>query len=193
VDLALAIERLRVDPRDRAAAAVVAERAAALAMATASAVLVEREAAADVAQEATLRVLQRMRQLDAPWRFDGWVHRIAVHAALDALRRRRRRGERPLETDAIEPTAPGITEPAARLEAQAASAAIETALRRLPDRQRVALVLRYVHDLTEEEVADALGVRLGTATSLLSRARAALRADPDVLALRPGASIEALP
>jgi DNA-directed RNA polymerase specialized sigma24 family protein len=46
----------------------------------------------------------------------------------------------------------------------------------LPPTQRAALTLRYVHDLTDDEIADALGCRPGTVRSLLSRGRAALRA-----------------
>jgi RNA polymerase sigma-70 factor (ECF subfamily) len=49
------------------------------------------------------------------------------------------------------------------------------ALADLPERQRIALALRYVHDLSEEEVAEALGCRPGTAASLLSRGRELLR------------------
>lgn len=48
-------------------------------------------------------------------------------------------------------------------------------LRMLPDRQRAALVLRYFHDLPDEEIGAALGCRLGTVRSLISRGLSALR------------------
>jgi RNA polymerase sigma-70 factor (sigma-E family) len=48
----------------------------------------------------------------------------------------------------------------------------------LPDRQRVAIVLRFYDDLPDEEIAEALGARLGTVRSLISRGLSALRADP---------------
>lgn len=48
-------------------------------------------------------------------------------------------------------------------------------LRTLPDRQRTALVMRFFHDLPDEEIAVALGCRLGTVRSLISRGLAALR------------------
>jgi RNA polymerase sigma factor (sigma-70 family) len=51
------------------------------------------------------------------------------------------------------------------------------ALSELTPRQRCALTLRYVHGLTEPEIATALGCRPGTAASLLSRGRAALSRD----------------
>jgi RNA polymerase sigma-70 factor (sigma-E family) len=52
---------------------------------------------------------------------------------------------------------------------------IWTMLRTLPERQRTALVLRYFHDLPDEDIAAALGCREGTVRSLISRGLAALR------------------
>ncbi len=51
------------------------------------------------------------------------------------------------------------------------------AVARLPDRQRLAVILRYVGDLTQEDVASAMGIRPGTAAASLSKARAALATD----------------
>jgi RNA polymerase sigma-70 factor (sigma-E family) len=48
----------------------------------------------------------------------------------------------------------------------------------LPDRQRVAVVLRYFHDYSDQQAADAMGCRVGTVRSLISRALAGLRGDP---------------
>jgi RNA polymerase sigma-70 factor (sigma-E family) len=48
-------------------------------------------------------------------------------------------------------------------------------LERLPDRQRAALVMRYFHDLPDEEIGAALGCRVGTVRSLISRGLATLR------------------
>ncbi|WP_439333213.1 SigE family RNA polymerase sigma factor [Streptomyces zhaozhouensis] len=62
------------------------------------------------------------------------------------------------------------------------------ALRRLPARQRAAVVLRYVEDRTETEVATLLGVRLGTVRSRAARGLEKLRADPAVRVLRPEGS-----
>lgn len=52
-------------------------------------------------------------------------------------------------------------------------------LRTLPDRQRAAVVLRYFHDLPDEEIGAALGCRVGTVRSLISRGLAALRSHAD--------------
>jgi RNA polymerase sigma-70 factor (sigma-E family) len=48
-------------------------------------------------------------------------------------------------------------------------------LRTLPDRQRAALVMRFFHDLPDDEIADALGARVGTVRSLISRGLASMR------------------
>jgi len=57
----------------------------------------------------------------------------------------------------------------------AARGALAQALTTLSARQRVALALRYVQDLTDKEIAAAMGCRRGTANALLSRGRATLR------------------
>jgi len=66
-----------------------------------------------------------------------------------------------------------------------ATPAMRQALAQLPARQRLALALRYVAGLTDSEIATALGCRRGTAGALLSRGRAALRANPLLAELRP--------
>jgi RNA polymerase sigma factor (sigma-70 family) len=47
----------------------------------------------------------------------------------------------------------------------------------LNERQRAAIVLRYFHDLSDEQIADSLGCRVGTVRSAISRGLAALRAE----------------
>jgi RNA polymerase sigma factor (sigma-70 family) len=59
---------------------------------------------------------------------------------------------------------------------------LRRAVDRLPQRMRAAVVLRYFEDMTEAEVADALGVSLGTVKSTVSRAVAKLRIDTELQA-----------
>ena len=59
---------------------------------------------------------------------------------------------------------------------------LRRAIDRLPQRMRAAVMLRYYEDMTEAEVADALGVSLGTVKSTVSRAVAKLRTDAELLA-----------
>jgi RNA polymerase sigma factor (sigma-70 family) len=145
--------------------AELARRALDVARAAALGVLGDREGAADVAQEVALRAVRRRHTLRDPAAFDGWVRRIAVRAAIrEATRARRRRvAEAALDSEPA---------PAGEDGAGVALAALEG----LPPRQRAALTLRYVHDLTDAEIARALRCRPGTVRSLLSRGREAVRA-----------------
>jgi RNA polymerase sigma factor (sigma-70 family) len=58
---------------------------------------------------------------------------------------------------------------------------LSRALRRLPDRMRAAVVLRYYEDMSEAEIAGVLGVSLGTVKSTVSRAVAKLRIDAELI------------
>jgi RNA polymerase sigma-70 factor (ECF subfamily) len=122
-----------------------------------------------------LRSLGKLREPEA---FDAWVHRITVRHALRRLKRRRRarEAETPLAlmTEAAEPTVPQDVDPDAVI---ASRQALAIALSKLPPKQRLALALRYVHDLSDAEIAAALGCREGTVHALLSRGRQTLRRD----------------
>jgi RNA polymerase sigma-70 factor (ECF subfamily) len=106
------------------------------------------------------------------------VHRITVRHVLRTLRSRRtaRDAETPLAllAEANEPAAPLGAD---RELVLAARGALAAALAELPPKQRVALALRYVHDLSDAQIAAAMGCRTGTVHALLSRGRAALRRD----------------
>jgi RNA polymerase sigma-70 factor (ECF subfamily) len=159
---------------DRAARELVAERALRVGLRTAMALLGDRERAADVAQEVALTTVARLRDLRDPLAFDAWVHRAAVRESLKMRRRLRRRGEHEssLQTlTAVEAAEASPLDVATRL-------TIADRLAALPGRQRSAVILRYVHDLSDQDIATALRCRTGTVHALLSRARAALREDP---------------
>jgi RNA polymerase sigma factor (sigma-70 family) len=128
-----------------------------------------------------LRSLAKLRDPDA---FDAWVHGITVRHALRAVRRRgrARAAETPLAllSEAAHPAAPRGPDPDMVLTAREVLAA---ALAELPPKQRLALALRYVHDLSDAEIAAALGCRPGSVHALLSRGRAALRGDAQLAEL----------
>jgi RNA polymerase sigma-70 factor (ECF subfamily) len=153
----------------------VATRALSLALRTASGVLGSRENAADVAQEVAVQTLRRLPQLREPEAFDGWVHRITVRETLRQARRTRLRWTRERPTGELPEMATGDAPDPALHDA------LTRALSTLPPRQRVAVVLKYVHDMTEAQIAEALACAPGTAAALLSRGRAQLRANPELL------------
>lgn len=167
---------------DDEAAEPLARRALRLSLRTASALTRGREDAADVAQEVAVDVLGSLGKLRDPEAFDAWVHRITVRHAIRRLKKERstRTVEAPLALLDVEglrgATADGDID--SRL---AARQALVDALSRLPTKQRMALALRYVHDLADAEIAAALGCRVGTVRALLSRGRRSLREDQQLV------------
>jgi RNA polymerase sigma factor (sigma-70 family) len=179
----VAAQVIRFRDGDPDAAEALARRATRLALRTAAALLGSREEASDIAQDVAVEALRSLGKLRDPAAFDAWVHRITVRHAMRRLKRRRRARE--IETplallaESAHPTVPENTaDPDALI---AARQALAPALTGLPARQRLALALRYVHDLSDAEIAAALGCREGTVHALLSRGRRTLRRDPRLL------------
>lgn len=128
----------------------------------------DRDAAEDLVQEAYTAVLRQFRADTGKDLQIGYVITTIRHRFLDRIRsaeREDRRVRLVAVTDAAGDTVvddgPGT--------------ALTSQLAGLPERDRAALVLRYVDDLPVPEVADALGLSVHAAESLLARARARLR------------------
>jgi RNA polymerase sigma-70 factor (ECF subfamily) len=132
-----------------------------------------RDRVEDLAQETFLRVFRALPGFRpaGPARLSTWILTIATRLALDELRRLR--PARSLE-DAAAVVAPD--DAAAPAERARMRAALARAVAGLSDEQRAVFLLREVHELEYQEIAEALEVDLGTVKSRLSRARAALRA-----------------
>jgi len=129
------------------------------------------ELAADLAQETFVKAYRAYETLEDPARARSWLYQIASRTALDELRRRKivrfvpwtgesRGSARSAEDIALH----------GRL-----SGEMERALASIPPRQRSALILAEVHDLTGVELASALGVSHVAARALLTRGRESLR------------------
>lgn len=134
--------------------------------------------ALDATQNAFIRAYEGLGGYDPNRRFFSWIYRIVVNECLNA-RRARRPGERLPE--GLE--ASGAEGPLENLEAVERSEAIEAALVRLPEDQRLVLILRHFADLSYREMSDALGVPEKTVKSRLFEARQRLAA---ILRLQPG-------
>ena len=113
-------------------------------------------AAADATDEAFVRAYANWRKVERMASPGGWVYRVA----LNVVRRRMRRAA--FEERNLEPPAEV---------AQVVDREIWTVVQQLPGRQRVAVVLRYLLDLPEQEVATAMGISRGTVASALAAAR----------------------
>ncbi len=129
--------------------------------------------AQDLVQEVLVRV-QRGLATYRPGSMEGWLSRITTNAFLDEVRRRRRRPTEPLaEGSAGELAAPHDVE--STLAATTLPAEIQSALARLPDEFRVAVVLCDVVGLPYDEIADQLQIPVGTVRSRIHRGRSSLR------------------
>jgi RNA polymerase sigma-70 factor, ECF subfamily len=119
----------------------------------------------DLYQETWLRVVRHADRFDADRRFSTWLFQIAVNLCRDWHRRP------PPEAR------PPADEPAAA-ELERADAALDAAqlLARLPAAQREVVILRYYHDLSEDDVAKILDIPKGTVKSRLHQAIAHLAA-----------------
>ena len=123
-----------------------------------------RDEARDVAQEACARAERRWSRLaDSP---HGWVVRVAANLAIGVQRKRARR---PPE-DAGTPTRDVDDYAAERVD-------LVRALGHLPRRQREVVILRYLADRPEAEVAETLGCSVGTVKTHASRGLEAMRAE----------------
>ena len=130
--------------------------------------------AEDLTQDVFIRVF---RSLDGytPGTFEGWLHRITTNLFLDRMRRAARIRFEALPEDAER--LPGRdASPEAAVMADLFDADVERALAALPPDFRAAVVLCDVEQLSYEEIAATLGIKLGTVRSRISRGRAMLRA-----------------
>lgn len=130
-------------------------------------VLHDHALAEDVAQETFLTAYRKARSFRGEGTVRSWLYRIAVHRALDELRRRGRKAEVELPDSGT-----SFGEPHKGLEA---GWAIESALARIEPEQRAALVLREVDGLSYQEIAKAMSWPPGTVATRIHRARLALR------------------
>lgn len=131
--------------------------------------LLSREAAEDATQEVFVRMLSSHADgIESP---TAWLFGIARHVCIDVMRKSRR--DAPAREEDVgageAPSADGTAEDAALSKRDAESALL--ALRRITPRYRSALILRDIHQLPMDDVAEALGVSVGTGYTILCRAR----------------------
>jgi RNA polymerase sigma-70 factor (ECF subfamily) len=139
--------------------------------------LADREAAADVVQEAFFSCYRNLSRFRGD-SFRSWITRIALNAATDVLRLRKRRPADPFpewEDDSWQPPAPESDNPERMAVRNARGRALSVALAQVTDDQRRAIVLYDVEGFDYQEIADMTGVSLGTVKSRIHRGRLALR------------------
>lgn len=128
----------------------------------------------DAAQEAMISIVRGLPRFDGRSQFSTWAYRIATNAALDELRRRKRRPS--LHAVPDDGPVAEVVDPLA--ERQVSSVvermSLDEALDALPEEFRAAVVLRDVGDLDYAEIAETLGIPVGTVKSRIARGRSQL-------------------
>ena len=138
--------------------------------------------ALDLSQEAFLRAWRSLGQYQFEASFSTWLFRLTSNICIDFLRRKKRRQETSL-TENYEDSDEGAelsipdTQPSPEQQAMTNETRIELAraMEQLSPEHREILQLRVIEDLPYEQIADILGVRVGTVKSRLARARLSLR------------------
>lgn len=164
---------IRVQRGEQAAYRQLIDRHLPAVLAVARRVLRDDAEAEDVAQETMLRLWRQADGLEIGGSgIGGWLRRVASNLSIDRIRAGRR-------TDVTDKVPEQIEEAdqLTRLTTGELGARVETALRALPERQRVALTLFHFEGLSQIEVGERLGVSDEAVESLLARARRSLKAN----------------
>lgn len=135
----------------------------------------DRELAEDVTQEAFVKAYRSLEAYSPTIaRFETWLLTIAARTAVDAQRRRRRTESLEHITEAQGFDPPSQARPEASSEAESVSEAVHRALRRLPERQRLAVTLKHLQELPFTEVARIMGCSVNSAKVHAHRGRVQL-------------------
>jgi RNA polymerase sigma-70 factor (ECF subfamily) len=129
----------------------------------------DRSAADEIAQEVFLELYRRWHQIQSREHLVFWLRKVASHRCLDAVRKRKLRPETSLEESA-EPTA------LERVHDPMLSTYLARMVASLPEKQRVAIILRYQEGMEPEEISEVLGIHVSTVKSQIARALEMLRA-----------------
>jgi len=131
----------------------------------------DRQAAEELVQDSLVALYPKWPRVQAADSPMAYVRRSLINRFLN---QRRSKAGSELVTDLV-PEPPPRRDFSAML---ADSDQLRQALAKLPARQRAAVVLRYFHDYSDQQCADAMNCRIGTVRSLISRALSSMRGDP---------------
>jgi len=135
--------------------------------------------ALDTVQETFVKAFQKADRWDGSTGAGPWLSRVAVNQSIDRWRRNRRRQATftPLvEGDHDESLADTRLDPDRRVQGRELRDRLALLLDQLPEKQRAVVVLRHYQEMSLEEIAETLGMRLGTVKSSLHRALGRMRA-----------------
>lgn len=145
----------------------------------------DREQAEDLAQETFVKVFNHIDSFNPKYKFSSWIFKIASNLTIDALRKKdlntvsldgSRHASTPDEIDATRITVESRDEnPEEFLEAKELGQEIEGAIGKLRPEYRTAILLRHVEGRPYEEIAEIMGIPLGTVKTYIHRARGELK------------------
>jgi RNA polymerase sigma-70 factor (ECF subfamily) len=129
----------------------------------------------DIVQDTFLKAYSRLPSFQHQSSFYTWLYRIATNTILDFLKRK---GRSPIhsvedpEAATLDPPSQGVMRPEARLETEEIATITHEVLDELPEIFRTVLIMREFESLAYQDIADTLGISIGTVESRLFRARA---------------------
>ena len=163
----------RIGEGDMEALRLLVETHQARVIGTISKMLGSDAEAEDLAQQVFIRVWKSAPRYRPTAKFTTWLFRITRNLVFNELRRKRHFADQAEEIP--EPTERGDKEPDRVLMGEELQLAIQDAINRLPDSQRMAIILRRYEEMAYEEIAKVMGTTVPAVKSILFRARAELR------------------
>ncbi|KRG14803.1 RNA polymerase sigma factor SigW [Lederbergia galactosidilytica] len=140
-----------------------------------------RHEAEDIAQEAFVRAYVNIHSFDQKKKFSTWLYRIATNLCIDRIRKKKPDYFLDAEVAGTE----GLTmysqiaaegkSPDSEVETLELQELVQREIMRLPDKYRIVVILRYIDELSLNEISEVLEMPLGTVKTRIHRAREALR------------------
>ena len=135
----------------------------------------DADLAADAVQEALLKAWKHREEFRGEAALDSWIHRIALNAAIDLTRKRKRRAEDELEDDNYE--APPSSAPESDYSREALGKDLSVAMQRLTAMERQSFMLKHIEGWRLDEIAESLQINIPSVKHALFRAARKLRVD----------------
>jgi RNA polymerase sigma-70 factor (ECF subfamily) len=140
-----------------------------------------RHEAEDIAQEAFLRAYVNIKSFNQDLKFSTWLFRIATNLCIDRMRKKKPDYYLDAEVAGTE----GLTMysqvtsntplPETEVESQELQETVHKEIQKLPEKYRSAIILKYIEDLSLNEISEILDLPLGTVKTRIHRGREALR------------------
>ena len=157
---------------------------------TACLILGNRADAEEAVQDAFLRAWRFRDALTSVPSIKPWLYRVVVNSCYSKLRQEIPQREHRAGDGELAERMASASDPASSAERSEVAGVVLAALQRLPVSLRVPVVLRYYADLSERDIALAIGRRPGTVKSRLHEARRRLGEDPSIAALADEATLD---